>query len=283
MKKIKYLLLTKSVGFYINFLSFVNPKKATLIAYKLFSEPRIGKLSKDNLPEILKETEKEILLHNDQHFQTYTWKGNNTIILLIHGWESNASRWEQLLPYLKKTGNTIVAIDAPAHGLSAGTEFNVPLYAAYIDIAVQKFKPNYLIGHSIGGAASIFYQSHYKNDSVEKMVLLGAPSDLKVLIQNYVNLLSMNSKMNELLEQHFSNKFQIDAALFSAKLFGEKLNIKGLIAHDENDTVVAFAEGEKIADGWKNASFITTKGLGHSLHDDDLYQKIVSFLETEEN
>jgi hypothetical protein len=36
---------------------------------------------------------------------------NDTVILLVHGWESNASRWEKILPYLK-IRSTIIAIDA---------------------------------------------------------------------------------------------------------------------------------------------------------------------------
>jgi hypothetical protein len=41
---------------------------------------------------------------------------------------------EKILPYLKKSGSTIIAIDAP-HGLSGGKEFNIPQYAAYIILA----------------------------------------------------------------------------------------------------------------------------------------------------
>jgi pimeloyl-ACP methyl ester carboxylesterase len=107
-----YFLFTKSVGLYINFLSF-SPEKPRL-AYTLFSEQRWQALW-DKLPAILQETEKTY--NHKVHFQTYTWKGNDTIILLAHGWESNASRWENILPYLRKSSSTI-AIDAPAHGLS---------------------------------------------------------------------------------------------------------------------------------------------------------------------
>jgi pimeloyl-ACP methyl ester carboxylesterase len=67
---------------------------------------------------------------------------------------------EKMLPYLRKSG-TIIAIDAPAHGLSGGTEFNIPQYAAFIDILVQKFKPQFLIGHSLGGKTCLYYQSNY--------------------------------------------------------------------------------------------------------------------------
>ncbi|MDR6967839.1 pimeloyl-ACP methyl ester carboxylesterase [Flavobacterium arsenatis] len=278
MKKLKYFILTKSIGLYINSLSYIRPKKASHLAYRLFSEPRIGKLTKEKLPLALQDAKTETFYFNDNQFESYFWQGNENVILLIHGWESNASRWEKLLPYLKKTGSTIVAIDAPAHGLSAGKEFNVPTYAAFIDVAVQKFQPNFLIGHSIGGAACVYYQHKYQNNNLKKMVLLGAPSDLKTLITNYVALLSLNNKMVQLLENHFLQKFKFKFDDFSGQIFGKSLTIEGLIAHDIDDTIVAFDEGKKIASSWKNATFIETKGLGHSMHDDELYQKITSFL-----
>jgi predicted alpha/beta hydrolase family esterase len=278
MEKIKLLVLTKSLGFYINFLSFVNPGKASSVAYQLFSQPRMGKLISNSLPPILQEAEQQTFTYQEHQFQTYTWKGNENIVLLVHGWESNASRWEQFIPYLKKTGSTIIALDAPAHGLSSGKEFNVPRYAGFIDVAVQKFHPNTIIGHSIGGAACVFYQSQYPNDKIRKMVLLGAPSDLQTLIHNFSQILSLNSKMTALLENHFVEKFKFRPDEFSGKIFGKKIQIKGLIAHDIDDTVVAFEESEKIASSWKNAIFIQTKGLGHSMHDDKLYQQIIDFL-----
>jgi len=151
MPKILYFLLTKTIGLYINLLSFVFPKKASQLAYEFFSEPRKGKLSQGNLPGILQETQTETFQHGENHFQVYTWKGNETTILLVHGWESNASRWENFIPYLKESGSTIIAIDAPAHGLSSGKEFSIPKYAEFIHVAVEKFKPQYHIGNSKGG------------------------------------------------------------------------------------------------------------------------------------
>ena len=278
MKKVKHFILTKSIGLYINFLSFVNPKKATGIAYKLFSNPREGRLIDGQLPTILQDAETSRITYNEHQFQTYTWKGNNHTILLIHGWESNASRWEKLLPYLKDTGSTIIAIDGPAHGMSSGSEFNIPRYAEFINVAVEKFRPNALIGHSIGGAACVYFQYKYENPLLQKMVILGAPSDLQVLLDNYIKLLSLNSKISLLLEKYFITTFNFKPNEFSGKIFGQKLKLKGLIAHDTDDTVVAFEEANKIAGSWKHAEFITTTGLGHSMHDDKLYQRVTAFL-----
>lgn len=278
MKKSLYFLFTKSIGLYINVLSFIFPKKANQLAYAIFSEPREGRLLKENLPEILRDTDKETYQHQGEYFQTYTWKGNENVILLVHGWESNASRWEKLLVYLKKSGSTIIAIDAPGHGLSSGKEFNIPQYAAFIDVIVQKFSPKHLIGHSLGGKTCLYYQSTYQNTSIEKMVILGSPSDFNIILNNYINLLSLNSKISKELENHYLKHFNLKLEHFSGKLFASKIKTKGLIVHDTDDTIVLFEEAKKIASSWQDAVFIETKGLGHSLHGEELYQKVYQFL-----
>jgi predicted alpha/beta hydrolase family esterase len=278
MKKTLYYLFTKSVGLYVNVLSYVLPDKATQLAYSLFSEPREGRLTKAKLPKILQETETETFQHNGHDIQTYTWKGNDTVILLVHGWESNASRWKKMLPYLKKTGSTIIAVDAPAHGLSSGKEFNIPQYAKSIDFIVQRFKPQYLIGHSLGGKTCLYYQSVYQNNSIEKMVILGSPSDFKIILNNYIAMLSLNSKISKGLEAHYLNHFKLELEKFSAKHFASEIKTKGFIAHDTDDKVVLFEEGKKIASTWKDSIFIETNGLGHSMHDEQLYKKVIHFL-----
>ena len=278
MKKLNYFLLTKSIGLYLNLLGFISPRKASLLAYQLFSHPRTGKLSPEALPEILKQAKTETLLQQQDSFPVYIWEGNQEVILLVHGWESNASRWEKLIPHLRASGSTVIAIDAPAHGLSSGKEFNVPQYAEFINTAVQRFGPKFLIGHSIGGAACVYYQAKYQNPAIDKMVLLGAPTDLKTLIRNFGALLSLNATLIAHLENHFIDKFKFRLEEFTGQAFGPKLHLKGIVAHDTEDDVVAFEEGKNIAGSWKNAVFIETKGLGHSMHDEALYQKITSFL-----
>ena len=289
MKKIQYFLTTKIIGFYINTLSFLAPQKAQKIAYTIFSNPRKGRIKNNKLPKTLASAFQETLYYNNHVFQTYTWtrdktelseaKENEEVILLVHGWESNASRWKKMLPYLKKLGKTIIAIDAPAHGQTSGVEFNVPLYTEFLEIAVQKYNPKILIGHSIGGAACVYHQKKYPNSTIQKLVLLGAPSDLKIIVQNYVKLLSLNSKVNKLLQNKFIEKFSININEFSAHQFAQNIPIKTLIAHDIHDTIVAVTEGQKLASGFKNVTYIETSQLGHSLHNDALYLKINTFLE----
>ena len=278
MKKTFYFLLTRSVGFYINLISFAFPKKATQLAHSFFSEPRKGKLTKDKLPKTLKGAYPETILHNENSIQTYIWKGNETVILLIHGWESNSSRWKKMLPYLKKSGSTIIAIDGPAQGLSSGKEFTVTKYAEFIDIVVKKYEPQHIIGHSMGGKASLYYQYKYQNPAIQKMVILGAPSDFSIIFNNFIALLNLNNKVTDALKNHYTALLNHNIDQFTGQIFASKLEVKGFLAHDIDDQVVLFKEGQKIASTWKNVEFIETSGLGHSLHDDELYKKVYDFL-----
>ena len=279
MRKIQFFIITKSIGIYLNLMSYVNLEQAKSKAYQLFSNPRKGRLNKENLPKTLQSATLETLQYNDENFQTYIWKGNDEVILLVHGWESNASRWKKLLHHLKPLGKTIIAIDGPAHGLSDGKEFNAPHYAEFINVLAQKHKPKIIIGHSIGGAAIAFYLNKYKNPAIEKVILLGAPSDFKIISDNFIKLLSLNNKIRTQLEHYYLERFNIHLTDFSGHQFAKNFDQKALISHDSSDDVVLIAEGRKYASTWKDATYIETTGLGHSMHDEDLYQKIAAFIQ----
>ena len=278
MGKFKYFLLTKSLGFYLNVLVYLFPKKAQAMSYKLFSTPRKGKLNINQLPQFLKSHVSEQLVYTNYTIQTYTWVGTSDVILLVHGWESNSTRWKKVLPHLLKTGKTIVAIDAPAHGLTSGSEFNVPFYTEIIQVAIAKFKPVTIIGHSIGGAATIYNQYKYPSVHVKKIVLLGTPDEISIILKNYIALLSLNVKNEKLFIDYFETNFKVHIPTFSGSNFAKSSTVKTLIVHDINDDVVLFDEGKKLAAAFKNSVFVKTEGLGHSLHDATVYKKIVAFI-----
>jgi hypothetical protein len=110
------------------------------------------------------------------------------------------------------------------------------------------------------------------------MVILGAPSDFKVILKNYIALLSLNSIIYKGLENYYLENYNLNITEFSGQFFSSNISTKGFIAHDIDDKIVAFSEGKKNAFAWKDSIFIQTKGIGHSMNDVDLYQKITTFL-----
>lgn len=271
-------IIARLLGATINLLGYIAPGKSVALAYRYFSRPLYGRLKRNDLPIILREAQAETIFYNGSNFQAYLWPGNEIKVLLVHGWESNASRWKLLISYLRKAGCTIIALDAPAHGLSDGDEFTIPKYAEYVNVMVQKYKPNHIVGHSLGGATTLFFQSHYPNPYVEKLVVLGAPSELGIILNNYRKTLGLSKRVYELLRTHCTTRFGITEEAFSAAAFARKIDIPGLLIHDREDETVNFTEGQRIADSYTNATFIATRGMGHRLHDDGLYQRIYAFL-----
>jgi Mn-dependent DtxR family transcriptional regulator len=130
----------------------------------------------------------------------------------------------------------------------------------------------------MGGKTSMYYQSKYQNPAIQKMVILGAPSDFKILFNNFIAILGLNNKISKALEKQYTALLNYDLELFTSQQFASKLDVKGLVVHDIEDTIVLFEEGKKIASSWKDVQFIETKGLGHKLHDEDLYKKVSQFL-----
>ena len=278
MPKFVTTIAARLVGLYINLLSYIAPAKANTLAYKYFSQPLYGKLKKNNLPIILREAEQDTMYYEGVAFQTYVWPGNDTKVLLAHGWESNAARWKLLISYLRKAGCTIIAVDAPAHGLSVWKEFTIPRYAAYLNVVANKYHPQYLVGHSLGGATVLYYQAHYPNPFIEKLVVLGAPSEFSAILNNYKKMLGFSKRVFSNLVAFCTDCYGMDLKDFSGAAFAKKIDVPGLIVHDSADETVAYREGKLIANAYPNATFITTTGMGHRLHDDGLYTKIYEFL-----
>jgi pimeloyl-ACP methyl ester carboxylesterase len=258
------------------------PKQAVDLSYRLFSKPRRGRMDTSRIPYFLQKAQTQKINIQSHEIQTYLWPGNETRILLIHGWESNAARWSKLFRKLSKTGATIMAIDAPGHGQSNGDEFTMLLYADIIHQVAQSFQPTILMGHSIGGSACVYSYHNFPKSypKLKKMVVLGAPSEIKLLIDEYVRMLSMNKRMARLLNEFFTTKYNIHIPEFTTAHFENSFALEGLIAHDSTDPIVPYVEGKKLAHAWTKAQFITTENLGHSMHDEYLYEQITTFTTT---
>ncbi|MBT8299718.1 MAG: alpha/beta hydrolase, partial [Maribacter sp.] len=119
MKKVMNKYLPLAYGHYFNVLATFSSKMAAKKAFALFCTPRKGKVRPEQ-QGFLEQAKSHRLKVMGLELQTYRWQGNKETILLMHGWESNAFRWRNLISFLKKEDYNIIAFDAPAHGDSTG-------------------------------------------------------------------------------------------------------------------------------------------------------------------
>lgn len=271
------IVLAKLIGFFINIIAHISPTYAVQIAIKLFSTPLKGK----HLPEgkdFLNTAFQEEVIYKDFSIMTYRWLGEKDTILLVHGWESNAFRWKDLIEKLKQKGYNIVAIDAPAHGKSGGKYFNTLDYSECIHLVAKKFKVKTIIGHSVGGMATIFFQHKYQFPHLERIVLLGAPSNFKDIFERYVNMMGYHNILVKHIDEFILKKHGHRSAYFEASKFSKDITSKGLIIHDDKDNIIPYKDALDYQVSYTNAKLITTNNLDHSLKSENVDNHILEFI-----
>ena len=271
-------IAVKIVGWFINISSYVSKSYAANKALYLFGTPRRGYIT-DEQSDFLDTAYKEEFEYDKLPIMTYRWVGKKQTVLLAHGWESNSARWKSLIAYLNKKDFNIIAIDAPAHGKSGGKLFNAILYSEFINIIAKRFQPDILIGHSVGGMATVLFQHKYQLESVKKMILLGAPSEFADVLQRYSDMLGYNERIRNQIKLTIIDSFGKALEDFSTAKFTEHISSKGLIIHDSDDDIIPYKDAISINQSFKNSKLITTKGLGHSLNDDTVANHIYEFLD----
>lgn len=270
-------IVVKTIGFFINSISFFSKRTAGKIAVYLFTTPRRGRIT-ENQSDFLGTSFREEIDYKDTSIMTYRWLGKGKTILLAHGWESNSARWQPLIKQLKKHNYSIVALDAPAHGRSGSKRFTAIQYAEFINVVSKKFNPDIIIGHSAGGMACAFYQSQNKLETKEDLILLGTPSEFTDVLERYFNMMSYNSRTISSVNSLIKERFNAKPSDFSTAKSLEKNTSKGLIIHDENDGIIPYDDALLINQNFKDSKLITTSGLGHSLNDESVHEYIYNFL-----
>ncbi|TYB73834.1 alpha/beta hydrolase [Bizionia gelidisalsuginis] len=269
--------LIKIIGNALNAASYASQNYATSKAWSLFITPRKGRV-KDTQQPFLNTAVQQTITHDALKIATYHWQGSKKTILLVHGWESNTHRWEKLITELQALDYNIVALDAPAHGKTSGKHFNAILYAECIHKVTTIYHPEIIIGHSVGGMASVFYQYQHQNKAVEKLILLGAPSEFTGVFERYVAMLGYNKRIEKGLNDRVFSTFNKTPDYFSLAQFVKEISTDTLLIHDKNDQIIPYSDAKLIIKNLEKGRLITTEGFGHSLRKKEINSHIIKFI-----
>jgi pimeloyl-ACP methyl ester carboxylesterase len=119
-------------------------------------------------------TESSVVLHG--HRISYRCAGSGSVVLLLHGITSNATTWDDVLPWIAER-HTVVAPDLLGHGQSAKprTDYSLGAQANGLRdlLAVLGHERATVVGHSLGGGIAMQLAYQYP-ELCERLVLVSS-------------------------------------------------------------------------------------------------------------
>ncbi len=260
------------------------------IIIRNFSKPLGRHFSKFNDEGIKLE---EVSIPTEKNKKLFGWwieaKTKAPTIILMHGWDRNISK---LIPYIKNLngrGFNVLAFDTRHHGNSDSDDFSSMIKFAQdisASITFVENKPTvekdnfFLIGHSIGGAASIYAAA--ADYRIKKIVTIGAPS-------NPSQIMTMQMRKKHIPQPIIWAAFKI-MEIRIGKRFTQlasatnisKVKAKVLLIHGTNDKIVPFTQANIILNAANNnqAELWAITGKGHSNCHSEIgfWDRIIEFL-----
>jgi pimeloyl-ACP methyl ester carboxylesterase len=271
-------LVLKTVGFGLNALTKIAPQAAGKKGFELFCRPLRGKLKAHHL-EFFSSARQFSIDHNGTHIQCYQWGNGSKTILFLHGWQSHSFRWKAYIEAFVQEGYTVYAFDAPGHGLSGGSQLNLPLYSRLLqDFLYRQAGIDYIIAHSFGGYAGIYALYCTPELPIKKIVLMGTPGKVTDFIDVYNETLGLNDKTLQTIREHFIASVGHTPEYFDAPELVRSFCKPVLIVHDTEDTDTPYAHAAAMYANWHNAQLLTTSGLGHNLKSPEIMRQVMEFI-----
>lgn len=207
------------------------------------------------------------------------WGNSGPVVLMMHGWQGRPTQFAAMVPALVAAGRQVIALEGPAHGRSPGEEAHVFAFAeALLEAAAELRGVESVIGHSMGGSAALSAIEH--GMQAERAVVIGSPAALRRVLQRFATTIGLPESAERAFHRVVDRHVGIPAEALDVTRFAALHALPGLIVHDRDDDSVPFREGELLAEGWKSAQLLATKGLGHQrvLGDPGVVQAVTRFL-----
>ncbi|MFG2132521.1 alpha/beta hydrolase [Streptomyces sp. NPDC048751] len=197
---------------------------------------------------------------------TYAWGSGERPVLLVHGWESRASRYAKLITRLVELGYSPVSFDAPGHGESEGDSTTLVEYRAIIarlHAAHGDFEA--VVGHSFGVLA--LFLSLPEGLRTDRIVGISSVPDFSYLVDSFCAHMALGPR----LEYEIRHRLERDLypgedmwTRFSLLHHASHVRVPLLLIHDENDEAVGAEQAERIAGAFEGrARLVVTRRLGH--------------------
>lgn len=188
--------------------------------------------------------------------------GTGPTVLLLHGWEGQRSDLAAFALPLLDNGFSVLAIDLPAHGESAGNRTSIPQSARALREVGATLGPLYAaIAHSIGSA--VIAEAMYGGLSVQRAVLISSPAEYERHARGFAAAAGLDSEGREAVVALLQETIGVDLREISLPGRARHLHQPALFIHSSDDRVVSVDDSLASARAWHGARHMRVEGLGH--------------------
>ena len=188
--------------------------------------------------------------------------GVGPAVLLLHGWEGQASDLAAFAPPLVKAGFTVWAMDLPAHGDSAGQQTSIPHSARALSGVGDAIGPLHaVIAHSVGSA--VLVEALHSGLSVQRAVLISAPAYYERYMRAFAAAAGLDANGADAMIALLSREIGVEAREISLPGRAPHLGQPVLFIHSADDRIVSIEDSLASAAAWRGARHLRFEGLGH--------------------
>jgi pimeloyl-ACP methyl ester carboxylesterase len=176
-------------------------------------------------------------------------------------------------------GFSVVAMDAPGHGLSGRGLSSAPQFArALRAVAEVTGGLHGVVAHSLGAAATAL--ALRDGLRAARVVFLGAAADPPSWALRFAALLRLSPRVVEGMRARSERRLGLSWRELHMPTLAVGSEASLLLVHDRDDAEVDFDDAAAIVAAWPRATLVETTGLGHTglLRDRDVVARAVDFL-----
>ncbi|MFF7453562.1 alpha/beta fold hydrolase [Kitasatospora sp. NPDC008115] len=269
----------------LNAASLAAPGLAGRAAFELYRHPlRRGRV-RTRERAVHDRAATRTLRHRGERVVVQRWGDGDRPVLLMHGWQSRASRFADFVPRLRALGLTAVGYDAPGHGDSGGRTATV---LDHRDIALrlqEEYGPfEAVIAHSLGVNAA--FLALREGLRAGRLAAVAGVGEVSWLPAGFCAALGLNATVERELRRRVEGGAMFPGiadvrAHFDATRDPGAIALPILVAHDEDDDVVPFDQARLLRAAYgERLELLATRGLGHRriLTEPTVIDNVIGFL-----
>ena len=184
MRKFSSLLL--------NSTAFICTKYNGRLAFKLLC--KVKRTHKEESANFFLDAATVTKLREDSFEGTvYKLGTGSKNILFLHGWKSHSARWAPVVELLDLEEYTCYALDAPAHGRSAGDSMHLEIYRKFVvQTITQAGGMHAIVAHSLGGLITAYAFLTDPQLPVNRFIITGAPAGMQSIYDFFQYIVKLN-------------------------------------------------------------------------------------------